>query len=332
MIDLRSKRVRLAAAIIFAIAIVPTLWFGARSYGSLLLLRSAHELGLPSVSNVRAWMTLRHVATTYRVPADTLLSHLELPPAISLDISLRALADREGATRFEFVQRVQRSVVDLTPRTAVTHEKADSTSWFGINTDAILSALLVYGYPALGITLFLGALGLPVPTGLATTLAGSLAARGQLSWLIAAAIAITASVAGDIIGYAIGRRLGTGFVERRGRWLGLTPSRYAHVRRLFERWGGVTVLLTRTLVSHLSSVMSLLAGVSGYGFTGFMAFAIAGRVIWTSAYLGMGFGVAGDVEAASTFLANLSGLVLGMAAMTASGLVLAGYAGRNKPA
>lgn len=332
MIDFGSRRVRLVAAVVLALAVLPTLWFGARSYGSLLLLRTAYELGQPNVSNVRAWMTLGHVAATYRVPADTLVAHLELPPAISLDTSLRALADRESMTRFDYVQRVQRAIVDLTPRSVAASEKSVSSSWLGINTDAILSALLVYGYPALGLTLFLGAIGLPVPTGLATTLAGSLAASGELSWLVAAAVAVVASVAGDIVGYAIGRRLGTGFIERRGKWLGLTPSRYAHVQRLFERWGGVTVLLTRTLVSHLSSVMSLLAGVSGYRFAGFIAFALAGRILWTSAYMGLGFGVAGDVEAASTFLANLSGLIIGLAVVAAASVVLAGYAGRTKQA
>jgi membrane protein DedA with SNARE-associated domain len=96
------------------------------------------------------------------------------------------------------------------------------------------------------------------------------------------------------------------------------------VQALFDRWGGVTVLLTRTLVSHLSSVMSLLAGVARYRFASFIAFAFAGRVIWTSAYLGLGYGVGSDIEAASTFLANLSGLVLSLAVLAASFLVAAG--------
>src|SRR5690606_35794666 len=113
-------------------------------------------------------------------------------------------------------------------------------------------------------------------------------------------------------------------IERRGKWLGLTPSRQARVQTLFDRWGGITVLLTRTLVSHLSSVMSLLAGVARYRFASFITFAIAGRVIWTSAYLGLGFSVGSDIEAASTFLANLSGLILSIAILVASALVAAG--------
>jgi membrane protein DedA with SNARE-associated domain len=331
MIDFRSKRARRMAAVILALAILPSLWFGARTYGSLLLLRSAQELGAPAVSSVRGWMTLRYVATTFHVPADALVARLNLPPATALETTVRTLGEQVDVEPFDYVQRVQKAIAGLKPDVSPPAEEGGSSAWFGVSTDAILSALLVYGYPALGLTLFLGALGAPVPTGLATTLAGSLAGRGQLYWLAAAGIAIAASAIGDIVGYGIGRWLGKGFVARHGKWLGLTPSRQARVQTLFDRWGGVTVLLTRTLVSHLSSVMSLLAGVARYRFASFIAFAMAGRVIWTSAYLGLGYGVGSDIEAASTFLANFSGLVLSLAVLAASAFVAAGKGPARKP-
>lgn len=324
MIDFRSKRSRRVAAIIFALAILPSLWFGMRSYGSFLLLRSAYELGLPSVSNVRGWMTLRYVATTYHVPTDALIARLNLPPVTDPDSTLRTLAERAGMERFDYIQRVQRAIAEAGPNAAAPAEETKSTSWFGINTEAILSALLVYGYPAIALTLFLGALGAPVPTGLATTLAGSLAGRGQLDWFAAASIAVVASAIGDVIGYGIGRWLGQGFLDRHGKWIGFSASRRARVQALFDRWGGITVLLTRTLVSHLSSVVSLVAGMMGYRFAGFIVLAFLGRVIWTSAYLGLGYGVGTDIEAASTFLANLTGLLLSLAVLVASGAVAAG--------
>jgi membrane protein DedA with SNARE-associated domain len=291
------------------------------------LLRSAYEIGLPTAGNVRGWMTLRYVSTSYRVPEGALIARLDLPSATDPEMTIRTLAERAGVEPFDYVQRVQRVIAQAAPA-AVSDaaEQTDSSGWLGVNTDGILSVLLVYGYPALALTLFLGALGAPVPTGLATTLAGSLASGGQLDWLAAAAIATAASAIGDMVGYGIGRWLGEGFLERRGRWFGFTPSRQLRVRALFGRWGGVTVLLTRTLVSHLSSVVSLLAGVSGYRFSGFIVFALLGRVIWTSAYLGLGYGVGTDIEAASTFLANLSGALLSLAVLGASAVVAAGRA------
>jgi len=53
---------------------------------------------------------------------------------------------------------------------------------------------------------------------------------------------------------------------------------------------------------------------------------ILGRVIWTSAYLGLGYGIGSDLRAATDFLTNLSGLLLSLTVLAASGLIAAGQA------
>ncbi|MBI3703407.1 MAG: hypothetical protein HY244_06060 [Rhizobiales bacterium] len=73
----------------------------------------------------------------------------------------------------------------------------------------------------------------------------------SLRWQWAAAVAVIASFAGDIIAYGIGRAVSENF--------------------------------PRALTSSLSSIVSLLAGVGRYGFARFMSFAAVGRLIWTSA-------------------------------------------------
>ena len=78
------------------------------------------------------------------------------------------------------------------------------------------------------------------------------------------------------------------FLARRGRWLGYTPERKERIQSLLRRWGGITVLTSRTLVWSLSSIISLLAGVSRYRLWRFLVFALLGRLLWTSAYLGLG--------------------------------------------
>ncbi|HEY6024609.1 MAG TPA: hypothetical protein VIV34_10590, partial [Pseudolabrys sp.] len=60
----------------------------------------------------------------------------------------------------------------------------------------------------------------------------------------------------------------------------------------------------------LSSIVSLLAGIGRYPLPSFLGFALLGRVIWTSAYLGLGFAVGNNIDAASQFLANLSALLI----------------------
>jgi membrane protein DedA with SNARE-associated domain len=304
---------------LFVVASVATAIFGLRAYHSLQLLRSAYAVGAPGVSSIRPWMTLRYVASTYRAPQAALIEHLGLAAETQPDTSLRTLAEQAGLAPVQYVQRVQQAVADVAPALGADRTNK-TTSWLSAVGDRFLAALLVYGYPILGLTLLLGAIGLPLPTGLSTAVAGSLAAQGQLSWLWASTIAVTSSVAGDMIGYGLGHVLGLKFLERRGHWLGYTPARRARVEQLFSHWGVLTVLLSRTLVSHLSSVVSLLAGSSRYRLYEFLALAIVGRMLWTSAYLALGYGVGGDLDAATAFLKNLTGLLVSLAILVGLGL------------
>jgi len=68
----------------------------------------------------------------------------------------------------------------------------------------------------------------------------------------------------------------------------------------------------------------LFAGVGRYGFARFLSFAAVGRLIWTSAYLGLGYGVGSNIEAASQFLGNMSGLLIALGVLVVAGTYRAG--------
>ena len=85
--------------------------------------------------------------------------------------SLKSLADRERLSRSVYAQRVQRAIAEIAPK-VVPGRTSKTSGWFGTIGDEVLTALLVYGYPVLGLILFLGAIGLPLPDGVATTIAG----------------------------------------------------------------------------------------------------------------------------------------------------------------
>jgi membrane-associated protein len=304
----RSRTMRVLAALVLLASLFATFAFGHRTYGTFLTLRSAYEIGVPAASAVRAWMSLDYVARAYDIPLAALVARLDLPETTDGDILVSELADERGVARIEAVRDVQAAIADLAPASPDTTAAAPEEESGGL-ADAFLAALLAYSYPALGLILLLGAVGAPVPTGFTTVLAGSLAAGGLMTWPLATAVAVIASVAGDIAGYGIGRFAGD-FVSRHGRWLGYSGHRKARVEWLFARWGGVTVLMTRTLASHLSSLASLLAGVSRYAFAAFLAFAAVGRILWTAAYFGLGYFIGSDLDAASGFLGSLSGLLI----------------------
>ena len=313
---------RVAVALLIAATLSSAL-LGVRTYRSFLLLHSAYAAGSPLTSSIRPWMTLEHVAATYRVPAAALLERLGLAPATDPRTSLRSLAQAAGLPLIEYVQGVQRAIAGI--ESGVRPDSAGKEpSWLAAIGDAYLAAVLTYGYPALALTIFLGSFGVPVPHGIAVTVAGSLAAQGRIDWAWAGVATVVASILGDIAGYALGRLLDRGVLERRGRWLGYTRERALRIKRLFEQWGAWTILLTRTFVSYLSPAVNLLAGAAGYRWTVFLAMTLLGRLLWTSAYLGLGYAVGSDPEAATGFLANLSGLLVSLAVLAASWLVASG--------
>ncbi len=327
VINLRSPGMRRTAVILFALMVLPTLWLGLRTYRSFSLLRSAYEAGAPVTSSIRGWMTIQYLAATYHTPEAGLRERLGLPPTVDADANLKSLAEQAGISPPQYVERVQRAIAAAISADIVAPASAPS-GWLSSTGDAILTQLLVYGYPVLGLTLFLGAIGAPLPDGIATAVAGSLAGQGRMDWVSIVAVAVTASVLGDVVGYAIGRLLGREVLDRHGHWIGYTPDRRSTVQNLFDQWGMLTVFITRTFVSYLSSVASLLAGIAHYRLARYLSVAIAGRLLWTAAYLGLGYAVGSDLEAAAGFLTNLSLLLLCATVLAASGLIASGLTRR----
>ena len=266
-------------------------------------------------------MTLGYVATTYDVSFPGLAESLALPNDTPETMTLGAISESRQVSPLDFVMEVQAAVAGLTPaHMPVDPDESGATTK---KSDDYLSVLLAYRYPALALLLLVGAIGLPVPTGFSTLLAGSMVAIGEMTWPLAAGIAVAASVSGDVIGYAIGRLADESFLARIGRWLGYSGRRKARINSIFARWGGLTILMTRTLVSHLSSLASLLAGISRYSFGAFLGFALLGRALWTAAYLGLGYVIGNNVEAAGTFLQHVTGIILSLGAMLIAGSYLA---------
>ena len=314
--------VRWQRPVLFALlllAALAALVFGFRTYRSFVLLRSAYAVGAPDVGSVRPWMTLGYVAGAYRVSATALAQRLGLPPDIDPATTLVSMSRAQGRSPFHHVQEVQEAISELRRLSPVSPEgRASSPDSLG---SEFLAGLLVYGYPVLGLTLFLGALGLHLPSALVMVVAGSLAAQGRMSWVGASAVGVSGSVVGDVAGYSLGRVLSQEFLERRGRWIGLTPERRARIDRLFERWGALTVVLSRSLLSFLSPAVNVLAGAGRYSLRRFLPFDVMGRLIWTSAYLGLGYRLGVGIEAASDFLSNLSGLLISLAALAGLGVL-----------
>src|SRR5713226_2317064 len=161
--------------------------------------------------------------------------------------------------------------------------------------------LQTYGYLAVVAFVGLESLGVPLP-GETMLVAAALYAgtTHQLSVAVIAAVAAVAAIAGDNVGYALGRTGGQRLVSRYGRYIHLTGSRLAVGRYLFRRHGGKVVFYGR-FVSVLRTYAALLAGVNRMPWGRFVAFNAAGGVLWA---LTFSFG-AYQLGSAATGIGNI---------------------------
>jgi undecaprenyl-diphosphatase len=172
------------------------------------------------------------------------------------------------------------------------------------------------GYLALALLVGGESLGLLLPGETAILTAGALARSGGLEIGVVLPIAAAAAIAGDGIGYLLGRRGVRMLLVMRG------PLREHRARLVdrgegfFARYGGRAVFLGRWLVFARVTV-PWLAGASRMPPRAFLFFNALGGVTWsvTVALAGYGLGAAAGAVFAATTVAGLVVLVvLGMTA------------------
>jgi membrane protein DedA with SNARE-associated domain len=154
--------------------------------------------------------------------------------------------------------------------------------------DTVLGTLVTLGYPGIAAIVGLESAGLPLP-GEATLLAASyLAAMGHLSLPLVVGAAVLGAVAGDSLGYLIGRQGGRRFLEKYGKYGGITPKKLAKADEYFRRHGGKTVFFGRFIVV-LRALAGPLAGASRMPYRRFLAANIAGALVWATTMGTLGF-------------------------------------------
>lgn len=145
-----------------------------------------------------------------------------------------------------------------------------------------LQALLGrWGYLVVFAGMLLENAGLPIPGETLTLLGGYAAGSGQLQLLGVIGAAAAGAVLGDNLGYALGRRLGWGALQRAGSWLGQSPEQMERLRQSFLMRAGLSVFLGR-FVAVLRVLAGPMAGAVGMPYRRFLLCNLAGAGLWAS--------------------------------------------------
>jgi membrane protein DedA with SNARE-associated domain len=147
----------------------------------------------------------------------------------------------------------------------------------------VTDLILDYGLYLLFLLVAVESMGVPLPGETALITAGVLAAQGHYSIVAVIAVAATAAIVGDNIGYWIGRKGGRALLYR-------TPyirDYFARVlppsERFFRRHGAKAVFFGR-FVSILRVTAAWLAGISHMPWWRFLFWNAAGGIIWATTF------------------------------------------------
>lgn len=152
----------------------------------------------------------------------------------------------------------------------------------------VVEMIAQYGYLAIFVLLALGILGLPVPDELLMLFVGYLTSTMVLNFSVSVLVCFVGSITGMLISYTIGLRLGQPVVDRYGKWVGLTPKRFASVKRWFFRFGNWTVFIAY-FIPGIRHVTSYISGISAMSFKKYLPVAVAGAFIWSLLFVSIGY-------------------------------------------
>jgi membrane protein DedA with SNARE-associated domain len=146
-----------------------------------------------------------------------------------------------------------------------------------------------WSYAGIFLVVILGNIGLPVPEETVLAVAGYLVWSGRLHLFPVLIVGLASAVAGDNLGYWLGRRYGRAMVVRYAHWL-LKPGRVVVAESFVRRYGALAVCVAR-FVGGFRFLAGPLAGTVGLPFRSFLRGNLFGAVLFVPYAVGIGYAI-----------------------------------------
>ncbi|MGZ4143969.1 MAG: DedA family protein [Actinomycetota bacterium] len=169
------------------------------------------------------------------------------------------------------------------------------------------------GYPLIGVAVLLERsmfLGLIVPGDVILALGGVYAGRGQLSLVAVIAIGTGAAIAGESVGYWLGRRYGRALIKRIPLVRRL-DSKFDDAQRYFRKRGGITVAIGR-YATAAGAFVPFIAGISHMPYGTFLAYDVPAIVVWAIGITLVGYYFGRNLDTVEKILSRFGYVVLGI--------------------
>ena len=130
--------------------------------------------------------------------------------------------------------------------------------------------------------------GLVAPGEFTVILGGVIAGQGEISVMLLLALTWLAAFLGDTTSFAIGARLGRGFLERHGPRVKITPERLGQVEGYFAKHGGKTIVIGR-FIGLVRALAPFVAGSSKMPYRRFAPYSVIGTGLWATTFVLLGY-------------------------------------------
>jgi membrane protein DedA with SNARE-associated domain len=174
------------------------------------------------------------------------------------------------------------------------------------------------------LVIFLEELGVPLPApgDVAIMYGGYLTTTGAIPYPLAYLAVVSGAVLGSACNLTISRKYGRPFIQRFGRYVGVTEERLVRAEQLFKRWGPWAIIIGRH-IPGMRIVLSALSGILGVPYRVFIPCVFISALIWAAIFLEIGRRVGPRIrEVFQLFPAHLIPWVL-----LGLGLLVIGYLG-----
>jgi membrane protein DedA with SNARE-associated domain/rhodanese-related sulfurtransferase len=141
-----------------------------------------------------------------------------------------------------------------------------------------------YAYLIIFLWVLVEQIGIPIPSVPVLLTAGTLSATHRVSWIGITIAMLLACILADTIWFALGRRYGNSVLKLLCRLSFEASTCVSKTEGYFTRRGSVTLLFAK-FVPGLSTVAAPIAGQTGMSYPRFLAWDLAGSIIWGEAFI-----------------------------------------------
>jgi len=144
------------------------------------------------------------------------------------------------------------------------------------------------GYPGIIVLMAMESSILPVPSELVMPPAGYLAAKGEMSFVVALACGVLGSIIGALANYYGAHWIGGPFLRRYGKYVFLSEAALARSQRFFAQHGEFSTFVGRLfpVVRHLISIP---AGLHRMPLPKFIGYTALGAFVWCTILTAIGY-------------------------------------------